>query len=292
MTSLLFAVAGALGAYLCLTRSDPTRSDRSTGRRPRRLRVYRRIETGLRQAGMDEVSPIQFVAASFTVGLLAMIPAAAVFGFGPSSLIIGAAAACAPAAAWRRKHAARRRAAREAWPRLIEELRVLTGSIGRSIPQALLEVGLRGPVELRSAFSAAQREWALTTDFERTVEVLKIRLADPTADATCETLLIAAQVGGDIDRRLQALADDRRQDLLGRKEAQAQQAGARLARVFVILVPAGMALAGLSVGDGSAAYRTATGQILVTFGIALVVVCWLWASRIMRLPESDRVFDR
>jgi len=132
----------------------------------------------------------------------------------------------------------------------------------------------------------------LTTDFERTIHVLKDRLADPTADATFETLLVATQVGGDIDSRLAALAEDRRQDLLGRKAADAQQAGARLARVFVILVPAGMALAGLSVGNGSGAYRSPIGQVLVSVGIALIIACWLWASRIMRLPEAQRVFDR
>ena len=175
---------------------------------------------------------------------------------------------------------------------MIEEIRVLVGSGGRSIPQALIDVGLRGPDELQPAFRAAQREWALTTDFERTVRVLKHRLADPTADAACETLLVAAEVGGDVDRRLRALAEDRRQDLLGRKEARSRQAGARLARTFVVVVPAGMALAGLSVGDGGAAYRSATGQLLVGIGIALVVVCWAWAGRVMRLPEPRRVLDR
>ena len=67
---------------------------------------------------------------------------------------------------------------------MIEEIRILTGSRGRSIPQALFEVGRRGPVELRPAFAAAQREWLLSTDFDRTLKVLKDRLADPTAPAT------------------------------------------------------------------------------------------------------------
>jgi tight adherence protein B len=169
---------------------------------------------------------------------------------------------------------------------------VLTGSVGRSIPQALIEVGLRGPEELRPAFVAAQREWALTTDFERTVAVLKAQLDDPTADAACETLLIAADVGGDVDRRLQALAEDRRQDLVDRRDAEARQAGARLARAFVIVVPAGMAVAGLSVGDGRSAYQTPQGQFLVALGLVVVVVCWTWAGRVMRLPDPERVFER
>ena len=91
---------------------------------------------------------------------------------------------------------------------------------------------------MRPAFGAAQREWLLSTDFTRTIRVLKSGLADPTADAACETLLVAHEVGGtDLDRRLEALIDDRIQDTQGRKDARAQQAGARFARRFVLIVP-------------------------------------------------------
>ena len=37
---------------------------------------------------------------------------------------------------------------------MIEEIRILTTSVGRSIPQALFDVGLRGPLELRPAFAS------------------------------------------------------------------------------------------------------------------------------------------
>ena len=95
-----------------------------------------------------------------------------------------------------------------------------------------------GPLELRPAFAAAHREWLLSTDFARTLAVLKDQLADPTADATCETLLIAHELGGtDLDRRLDDLADDRRADTQDRKDALAKQAGVRFARRFVLIVP-------------------------------------------------------
>ena len=103
---------------------------------------------------------------------------------------------------------------------------------------------------------------------------------------------MAHQVGGsEIGRRLEALADDRTQDAQGRKDARSRQAGARFARRFVLFVPLGMALAGMSVGNGRSAYRTLTGQMFVLIGIALVVVCWLWAGRVMQLPDEERVFS-
>jgi tight adherence protein B len=131
----------------------------------------------------------------------------------------------------------------------------------------------------------------ISTDFERTLSVLKSRLADPTADATCETLLIAHELGGsDLDRRLTALIEDRILDAQGRKDARAKQAGVRFARRFVLLVPLGMALAGMSVGNGREAYKTASGQLLVVLGIGMVVACWLWSAQLMKLPEEQRVF--
>jgi len=91
----------------------------------------------------------------------------------------------------------------------------------------------RAPEELRPAFVTAEREWLLSTDFPRTVSTLKERLADPTADATLETLLVAYDVGGsDLERRLAALVEDRVQDLQGRKDAYAKQAGVRFANTL------------------------------------------------------------
>ncbi|MDQ3147009.1 MAG: hypothetical protein M3R01_08800, partial [Actinomycetota bacterium] len=181
---------------------------------------------------------------------------------------------------------------REAWPRLIEEVRIKTTTLGRSIPQALLDVGERAPAEMRPAFQAARREWLLSTDFERTVEVLKAGLGDATADTVCETLLVAQAIGGnEVDRCLSALVEDRTMDLQGRKDAWAHQAGARFSRRFVLVVPLGMAVIGLSIGQGRSAYETAGGQLLVALGLAIVALCWWWAGSIMRLPDEQRVFQ-
>jgi tight adherence protein B len=172
-------------------------------------------------------------------------------------------------------------------------VRVLIAASGRSVPQAVFEVGRRAPAELRPAFAAAQRSWLLGGDLDRALGVLKEQLADPTADVVCETLLVAHEVGGaDVDRRLSALAEDRLADTQARHDARSRQAGARFARQFVLLVPVGMALAGMSVGNGRAAYATPVGQVLAVVGILLVVACWVWAGRILRLPDERRVFVR
>jgi tight adherence protein B len=287
---LLLAVLAGAGAYLLYTSlvlgmRDVELPQPSPNRRRRR-------RDWLVQAGLADVPVRDLAAVIVALAVLGAMAAYAVFGGLLPAIAMATFAATFPLASYRMRRRARRVAAMDAWPRLLEELRILTSSLGRSIPQALFEVGRRAPDELRPAFASAQREWLLSTDFERTLRVLKANLADPTADAVCETLLVAHEVGGsDLDRRLEALIDDRVQDTQGRKDARAKQAGARFARRFVLIVPAGMALAGMSVGTGRAAYQTASGQMLVVVAIALVIVCWVWAGRIMTLPEEQRVFD-
>ncbi|MEO7428489.1 MAG: hypothetical protein ABIY48_03810 [Acidimicrobiales bacterium] len=291
MSALLVAMLAAAGVHLLFTSLVLGERDL----RPRRLvqpASRARGRDWLVQAGLVDIPLRQLAAVIASLMALSALCAYAVFGGVLPALVVALFAGSFPLASYRARRAAQRAAAMDAWPRLLEELRILTSSLGRSIPQALFEVGSRAPAEMRAAFEAGQREWLLSTDFARTIAVLKAGLADPTADAACETLLVAHEVGGtDLDRRLAALIDDRIQDTQGRKDARAKQAGARFARRFVLIVPAGMALAGMSVGTGRAAYQTATGQALVVVAIVLVIACWLWAGRIMVLPEEQRVFD-
>jgi tight adherence protein B len=236
--------------------------------------------------------PRELAAAAVVAFFVGAAVGGAVFGGLLPAVAAGLFGATFPVASARSRRERRRAEARDAWPRLIEEIRLQTGALGRSIPQALFEVGRRAPSEMPRAFALAEREWLLTTDMERVVHVLKRHLADATADVTLETLLVAHHVGGsDVDRRLAALVEDRVQDLQGRKDARAKQAGVRFARRFVLVVPLGMALAGLSIGTGRDAYQTPSGQLGVAFGVVCVAACWVWAGRLLRLPEEERVFD-
>lgn len=256
-----------------------------------RLGRRAKLQDLLVQAGLDRTRVVELVAVEAVLFVIAAAFGYAVYGGFPAAFAAGLVAAAIPVISARNRRRDRLARAREAWPRMLEEIRLQVVTLGRSIPQALLSVGARGPEELRPAFALAHREWLLSTDLDRTLEVLKTNLADPTADTVCETLLIAHEVGGtDIDRRLRALIDDRIEDLQGRKDARAKQAAVRFARWFVLIVPIGMALVGLSIGDGRSAFQTATGQLWVLVAFAMMGGCWLWAGYLLRLPEEERVF--
>lgn len=279
MTALVLAMVGAYGVHLLYT--SAAMGWRGVAPGPASARVRRPLPS----------VPRDLVAVTAVLGLVGAAFGWTLFGGVVPPLAIGAAVGSVPVVSARARSERRRALAREAWPRLIEEIRIKTTSLGRSIPQALLDVGAHAPAELQPAFEQARREWLLSTDFERTLDVLRAQLQDATADAVCETLLVAHQIGGnDVDRCLGALIDDRVMDLQGRKDAASRQAGARFARSFTLVVPLAMALIGMSIGQGRSAYASATGQVLVVVAVALMGACWLWAGRIMRLPQDQRVF--
>ena len=291
MTAGLVSLSGAIGVYLLYTatafgwrRIGPS-SDQLFG--PTRSR----ITEWLVQAGLAEVAPLQFGAATAFVSSVGALCGYLLFGDVVPALAGAAIAGAAPAAAYRSRRIRIQDEAREAWPRMIEEIRLRAGGLGRSIPQALFEVGMRGPDAMRGAFARAEREWLVSTDLRRALETLKAGLADPAADMVCETLLVAYEVGsGSLDERLRVLVEDRLLELEGRRDAQAKQAGARFARRFVLFVPLGMAGAGLAIGNGRASYDSAAGQVAVAAALVVLFLCWVWAGRLMRMPEPERVF--
>jgi tight adherence protein B len=291
VTGLLLAVTGAYGVHLLYTAVVLRWRGVQPGPRVVRRHRMTSVRAWLTEAGLEEPKGAEVVGLAAGLFVLGALLGWVLFGGVAVPCVVGVTLLLSPLVAARARRARRRAEAREAWPRLIEELRIKTITLGRSIPQALFEVGRRAPGELQPAFEEARREWALSTDFERTVDVLRRRLADATADAVCETLLIAHQIGGsDVDRCLGALVEDRVLDLQGRKDAQARQAGARFARWFTIVVPVLMAMVGMSIGEGRAAYGSVTGQLLTATAVVVMVSCWIWAGRIMRLPEERRVF--
>jgi len=242
--------------------------------------------------GLGDFDPRALAAAIAVLTLIGFVFGILLFGGAIPALLIAIFASTVPIGVARVRHQRDLESAHQEWPALIEEIRLLTGSLGRSIPQATFEVGLRSSEGLRPAFEDAHREWTISTDFARSLAVLKSSLSHNTADVVAETLLTAHELGGgEVGNRLRALSQDRLTDLQHRRDAVARQAGVRFARWFTLVVPIGMAFVGLSIGDGRAAYADPQGQALVAVALLLTLGCWLWAGQIMKLPTEERVFE-
>ncbi len=180
---------------------------------PHGAALLRRAQEVLIQADLPSVSPqvlaltgLGFGATGF-LGVLALsaVPAIALCfglmaGWLPVSLVLGRA---------RR----RRERWRELWPEVVDNLSSGVRA-GLSLPEALGQIGQRGPEPLRPSFTAFARDYRLTGNFGQALDELKNRCADPVADRLCEALRITRDVGGtDLGRLLRGLSAFLREDV-------------------------------------------------------------------------------
>jgi tight adherence protein B len=169
--ALLIGVCGALGTFYLYTAIIGWRGVGLAPINDNKVKVVANpLAKWMTQAGLEDVTPKEFVVATIAAAIVVALLSFVIFGAPLPAIVVGLLGATGPAAIYRNRRAKLRSQAREAWPRLIEELRVQTSSIGRSVPVALLDVGSRSTIQpMRKAFEAANREWLLTTDFTRTI---------------------------------------------------------------------------------------------------------------------------
>lgn len=280
-------VAGlVLGAGLCLLLWAVTSEPPS---RPAGTRRSDRLTDLLAQAGVSGVSAGGLLGASALAGLLALVVVTAVTGVPAVGLCFGLLAGGAPVALVRARARRRRAALREVWPEVVDHLASAIRA-GLSLPEALGQLGQRGPEELRPAFRAFAEDHRVTGRFGESLDALKARLADPVADRIVEALRLTRDVGGtDLGRLLRTLSQFLREDLRTRGELEARQSwtvnAARLAAAAPWVVLALLA----SRPQAAAAYDTAAGAFVLVGGGVSTVVAYQLMLRIARLPEDVRV---
>lgn len=251
--------------------------------------VRARLADELAQAGYESVTPGNVL----TAGVLAF---ALVFALVVATTKVVPVAACfavmAGWAPWGLVHArARRRRAqlRDLWPDAVDN--IASGvRAGLALPEALSQLALRGPEQLRPAFAAFAADYRASGRFQDCLDRLKDRLSDPVGDRLIESLRIAREVGGsDLGRLLRTLSRFLREDARTRAELETRQGwtvnAARLATAAPWVVLAMMSLQ----RDSLRAYSTATGIAVLVFGAAVTVVAYRVMVRIGRLPEDERV---
>ena len=278
----LSGLMGGLGLVLvwmaCTSEPPRWRSERS-----------RRLSDLLVQAGVGRTSPAVFVVGSLVLGLVVLLVFLGVSRAWPIAVAFGVIALAAPYALVSARARARRTRLREIWPETVDTL-VSGVRAGMSLPEALGNLGARGPEAVRAEFTAFSVDYASTARFDTCLDRLKARFADPVADRIVEALRLAHEVGGtDLTVLLRNLARMLREDMRTRGELEARQSwtvnGARVAVAAPWLV-----LALLSTRPEAArAYATAAGATVLGAGAVASVVAYRLMLRLGRLPEEERI---
>jgi tight adherence protein B len=259
--------------------------------RPRTPRVSRRDKVAemLLQAGIESVTPGGLAACCACAGGFV---AAAMYVVSRSPVIataFGLLACWAPLAVVRFRLRQRRAELRDLWPDVVDNLASAVRA-GLALPEALTQVGTRGPAELRPPFVRFGEDYRATGRFYDSLDRLKAALADPVGDRIIESLRMARQVGGsDLGRLLRTLSAFLREDARTRAELETRQGWTINAARLAVAAP-WVVLALLSLRpEAVEAYDTTAGLVVLAVGGAMSLLAYRVMLRIGRLPDDERV---
>ena len=279
------AVAGLLGGvgmlliWMACT-SDPPQW------RSRRSRLLADI---LVQAGAGRTSPTMFVLGSLGLGLLIGMVFLGMSRAWPVAVSFEAIFTAIPFLIISSRARNRRTRLRKVWPEAVDTL-VSGVRAGMSLPEALTNLGERGPEAVRPQFRAFAADYAATARFDNSLDRLKARFADPVADRIVEALRLAHEVGGtDLGTLLRSLSQMLREDMRTRGELEARQSWTVNGAKVAVAAP-WFVLALLSTrSQAAAAYATATGAVILLAGAVVSIIAYRLMLRLGRLPEEERM---
>ncbi len=262
----------------------------TTAPRPRDRRRWRaQAEELLAQAGIEGVSPGRLAGTSAAFGGVAFVVVAGVSRVALIGLVFGGFAAAVPWNVLRTRRDKRAHELRDVWPEVVDNLASAIRA-GLALPEALAQLGDRGPALLRPRFARFAADYRATGRFGDCLDRLKASLADPVGDRVVESLRMAREVGGtDLGRLLRTLSAFLREDARTRAELETRQ-GWTVGAARLALAAPWLLLLLLSTRPGAVeAYRSATGALVLLGGGAVSFGAYRVMLRIARLPVERRV---
>lgn len=263
-----------------------------TDRRPLRPREpRRRLMDLLRRAGVEGVSALGLLllcAVCFVVAVVAMLVVSRAVTV---AVVFGGFAAYLPVAVLRMRAQRRAKEMAECWPEAVDNLASAIRA-GLSLPEALAQLGERGPEPFRDPFTRFARDYQASGRFQEALDRLKECLADPVGDRVVEALRIAREVGGgDLGRMLRSLSGFLREDARTRSELESRQAwtvnGARLA----VGAPWAVLLLMSFQRDVISRFASGIGLGVLVSGAGVCIVAYRLMIRLGRLPVERRVLS-
>jgi len=285
MGALVGLFAGLGGALVGWALTDPPAEPRA-GRGPG---VSARAQRALGIVGRTRHELVGALAGALVCAGAVFVAITAVSQSPVLASAFAVVAACAPSAFMKSRNRRQRASVRAAWPEVVDDLTSAVRA-GLALPEALVQMGMRGPVELRPAFVSFAVHYRAGGRLNESLDVLKGLLHDPVGDRVVEALRLTREVGGsDLGRMLRTLSGFLRDEARTRAELEARQSwtvnGARLA------VAAPWALLALlsTRPQAVAAYDSAAGAVVLGLGAAVCAGAYRLMVRLGRLPVEDRV---
>jgi tight adherence protein B len=282
-------VGGLLGLLIGIGLLLIHRARTTPPRRRTALGWQERTRELLVQAGIEGVTPAQLLSASVVLAVVTFVVVTGTSRVLVLGLAFAGFAAVLPVALVRRRRAQRIGELREVWPEAVDNLASGVRA-GLSLPEALAQLGVRGPEQLRGPFRRFGEDYRATGRFAESLDRLKANLADPVGDRVVEALRMAREVGGtDLGRLLRTLSAFLREDARTRAELETRQGWTVNAARLALAAPWALLLLLSTEPSAVAAYDTGTGVLVLALGGGVSFAAYRVMIRIARLPTERRV---
>ncbi|MDR6792367.1 tight adherence protein B [Pseudarthrobacter oxydans] len=283
MTSALLGISAGTGLFLIWWSFWETPEQR-----PKTPKVSRLADL-LASAGVDKVSPGALIGSCAGLGLFVALVFYAVSRSWPIACCFALFAAWLPISILRWRAKKRSALLRQLWPDVVDHLRSAIRA-GLPLPEALIQLGEKGPDELRHVFREFGADYRAGGQFDSSLNKLKHRLADPVADRIVEALRLTREVGGsDLGKLLGTLAEFLRESARTRSELEARQSWTVNAARLAVAAPWIVMLLLATRPEAVQAYNTAMGAAVLLGGLVISLVCYSIMLRIGALPQDERV---
>jgi tight adherence protein B len=248
-----------------------------------------RLRQLLAQSGVEQVGPAGVVAAMIGCGVVSLLLVFILTRAVPIALCFALFGSLVPWVVLKRQAKKRRTLLRDVWPDAVDHLRSAIRA-GLTLPEALIQLGDKGPEELQPAFREFARDYRSGQRFTDALDQLKYRLADPVADRLVAALRLTRDVGGaDIGNLLSTLSEFLREDARTRSELESRQSWTVNAARLAVAAPWIVLLLLGTQPEAVKVYQTLTGLLVLAAGLAVSALCYQLMLRIGSLPEEKRV---
>ena len=282
VTGALVGLAFGVGVLVVVLASTGEAASRKGGTTSRLTRLIER-------SGIVRLTPGALVSASAACALLAFVATLLITTVPIAAALAAVLAALAPFVVLRRRARVRDRQLRRSWPDAVDAL-VSGVRAGMALPEALAELGRRGPDPLRPAFTAFANEYRATGSFASALQVLQRQCADPVADRVVAAMRIAREVGGsDLGLVLRTLGTLLREDARTRGDIEARQSWTVSAARLSVAAP-WITLALLCTRpEAVQAFNSTGGALVLLVAAALSALAYRVMLAIGRLPSDPRL---
>jgi tight adherence protein B len=177
-----------------------------------------------------------------------------------------------------------------AWPEVIDHL--MSGiQSGLSLTESLAGLSTRGPEVLRPAFTQFKVTLYGSGDLTQSINELKALFSHHGSDQIFEALIISKALGGsELLQILRALGDFLRQDLALRREIEVKHGWIKNSAHLSAAAPWILLLLLSTQPSTASAYSTSSGAMILSAGLVMTAIAYIWMNRLGRLPQTPRVF--